>query len=102
MWNQYILLKRSSCCTGFVDWTVFCKRTWTNSDVIASIPYNCLEFAWTQVKSKVLEKNNNCKVADVGHVTYTAIDNTDFIVAGLCKPCQKLTGRRFHVKGCQM
>jgi hypothetical protein len=73
---------------------------WTNSDAIASIPYNCLEFAWIQVKSKVLEKNDTCKGADVGHVTYR--DNTDFIVAGLCKPCQKLTGRRFRVTSCQM
>jgi hypothetical protein len=59
-------------------------------------------FNWTQVKSKVLEKNNTCKVADVDHVTYRAVDNTDFIVAGLCKQCQKLTGRRFRVTGCQM
>jgi len=73
-----------------------------DSDVIASIPYNHLEFTFTHVKSKVLQKNNTYKVADVGHVTYRAIDNTDFIVAGLCKPCQKLTGRRYHVTGCQM
>jgi hypothetical protein len=85
-----------------MDWTVFCQRTWTNSDVIASIPYNHTEFTWAQVKSKVVEKNNTFKVADVGHLTYKAIDNTDFIVAGLCKPCQKLTGRRFCVTGCQM
>jgi len=66
------------------------------------IPYNRLEFTWTWVKSKVPENINTCKVADVGHVTYKAIDNTDFIIAGLCKPCQKLTGRRFRVTVCQM
>lgn len=81
-----------------MDWTLFCQRIWTDSGVIASITYNHSEFTWIRVKSKVLEKNNTCKVADVGHVTYRTVDNTDFIVAGLCKP----EGRRFRVTSCQM
>jgi hypothetical protein len=86
-----------------VLWTGLCfAREHGQNDVITSIPYNHLEFTWTRVKSKVLEKNDTCKVADVGHVTYRAIDSTDFIVAGLYKPCQKLIGRIFHVTGCQM
>jgi hypothetical protein len=45
-----------------------------------------MEFTRAQVKSKVVEKNDTFRIADIGHLTYEAVDSTGFIVTGLCKP----------------